>query len=338
MNEEYSLDFLRLKPDCSVDELCRSILANAPYVSDYPVSGNQDSDILKFTNRRTRNRQYHQFEIPKKSGGTRKIIAPKGDLKDIQRTLAMLLSFAVAPDPNAHGFIRKRSVISNASMHLGKNYVLNLDLKNFFPNITYHQVESALRKYFGKEVSAFIARICTWTGENNIYEDVLPQGAPTSPILSNIVCEVLDERLSKLAASYGLTYSRYADDITFSSDHSVYSKDSYFWLKLRSIITECGFKINESKTRLLKKGARQEVTGITVGEKLNVSRKWMKRLRAKVFQYEMYGGSEEEYRSIMGKIAYLKMVRGSMDERAYKLCNRARHSHHGIPMMEQHWY
>ena len=338
MNEEYTLEFLRLKPDCSVNELCKSILANAPYVSDYPVYGKQNSDILKFTNRRTRNRQYHQFEIPKKSGGARKIIAPKGDLKDIQRTLALLLSFAVAPDSHAHGFICERSVITNASMHLGKNYVLNLDLKNFFPSITFHQVERALRKYFSKEISAFIAKICTWTDENNSHEDVLPQGASTSPILSNIVCEVLDERLGELAKSYGLTYSRYADDLTFSSNHSVYSKDSSFWLKLSSIITECGFQINESKTRLLKKGTRQEVTGITVGERLNVSRKWMKQLRAQVFHYEMYGGSNEEYRSIMGKIAFLKMVRGSMDERAYKLCNRARHSHHGIPMMEQHWY
>ena len=321
-----------------IDELCKSILANAPYVSDWPVFGKQNSAILKFTNRRTRNRQYHQFEIPKKSGGTRKIIAPTGDLKDIQRTLAVLLSDAVMPDTHAHGFIRERSVITNASMHIGKNYVLNLDLKNFFPSITYHQVERALRKYFSKEVSAFIAKICTWTDENNSHEDVLPQGAPTSPILSNLVCEVLDTRLSDLAASYGLIYSRYADDITFSSDHSVYSIESSFWPKLRAVITECGFQINESKTRLLKRGARQEVTGITVGEKLNVSRKWMKQLRAQVFHYEMYGGSDEEYRSIMGKIAFLKMVRGSMDERAYKLYNRARHSHHGTPMVEQHWY
>ncbi|MCQ2117637.1 MAG: reverse transcriptase family protein [Bacteroidales bacterium] len=311
-----------------------SIIENAPYVSDWPIIGKHSSDILKLMNRRTRNRQYHQFEIPKKSGGTRKIIAPTGNLKDIQRTLAVLLSFAVAPDTHAHGFIRKRSVITNASIHIGKNYVLNLDLKNFFPSITYHQVERALRKYFCKEVSAFIAKICTWTDSDKSPEDVLPQGAPTSPILSNMACEVLDTRLSELAASYGLTYSRYADDITFSSNHSVYSKESAFWPKLRAVITECGFQINESKTRLLKKGARQEVTGITVEEKLNVSRKWMKQLRAQLFHYEMYGGSDEEYRSIMGKIAFLKMVRGSMDERAYKLYNRARHSHHGIPMME----
>lgn len=338
MNEKYTLDFLRLKPDCSVDELCESILLNAPYIVDWPVYGKRITDIRRFTNRRTRNCQYHQFEIPKKSGGTRKIIAPTGDLKDIQRTLAVLLSYAVTPDTHAHGFIRERSVITNASLHVGKNYVLNLDLKNFFPSITYSQVARTLRNHFSKETAAFIAKISTWTDCNDLPEDILPQGAPTSPILSNMVCEVLDERLSELAKSYGLTYSRYADDITFSSNHSVYSNDSSFWPKLRSTIKECGFQINEAKTRLLKKGSRQEVTGITVGEKLNVSRKWMKRLRAQVFDYEMYGGSDEEYRSIMGKIAFLKMVRGSLDDRACRLYNRARQSHHEIPMMEQHWY
>ena len=234
MNEEYTLDFLRLKPDCSVDELCESILLNAPYIVDWPVYGKRISDIRRFTNRKTKNCQYRQFEIPKKSGGTRKIIAPGGDLKNIQRMLSILLSFAVTPDSHAHGFIRERSVITNASLHVGKNYVLNLDLKNFFPSITYSQVVRALRKRFNKETSTFIAKICTWRESDDLLEDVLPQGAPTSPILSNMVCEPLDEKLSKLAVNFGLTYSRYADDITFSSNHSVYSNDSSFWSKLRS--------------------------------------------------------------------------------------------------------
>lgn len=239
-----------------------------------------------------------------------------------------MLSFVIVPDIHVHGFVCERSVVTNAIQHIGKNYVLNLDLKNFFPGIEYNQVKRALCKYFSKETSQFIAKICTWTETDDLPVDVLPQGAPTSPILSNIVCETLDERLSKLASSFRLTYSRYADDITFSSNHSVYAKDSCFWQKLFSIITESGFQLNDSKTRLLKRGSRQEVTGITVENRLNVSRKWMKQLRAQVFHYEMYGGGNEEYRRIMGKIAFLKMVRGSMDERACKLCNRAKYSYH----------
>lgn len=125
--------------------------------------------------------------------------------------------------------------------------------------------------------------------------------------------------------------------MTFSSYHSVYASDSDFWTELHSIIEDSGFRINEKKTRLLKKGTRQEVTGITVGNRLNVSRKWMKRLRAQIFQYEMYGGSEDEYRSIMGKIAFLKMVRGGDDDRARRLYRRIKSSRRAIPMLEQHW-
>lgn len=248
MNEEYTLDFLRQKSNCSVDELCNCILQNAPYVSDWPVFGTHISDIKIYAHKRIRNRQYHQFEIPKKSGGTRKIIAPGRKLKSIQHTLALMLSFVIVPDIHVHGFVCERSVVTNAIQHIGKNYVLNLDLKNFFPGIEYNQVKRALCKYFSKETSQFIAKICTWTETDDLPVDVLPQGAPTSPILSNIVCETLDERLSKLASSFRLTYSRYADDITFSSNHCVYAKDSCFWQKLFSIIAESGFQLNDSKT------------------------------------------------------------------------------------------
>lgn len=338
MYELITFDYLNHIDSCSVNGLCRYILKAAPYITDWPISGKHFPDILRYTNRHDRNRQYHLFDIPKKSGGVRQIVAPVGDLKSIQTVLAYLLSSATNPDEHAHGFIREHSVITNASQHLRKAYVLNLDLKDFFPGITFRQVESALRKYFSKEVSTFIAKLCTWTDvEQGPTEDVLPQGAPTSPVLSNIVCETMDSRLSGLARRFGLTYSRYADDITFSSFHSVYAKDSVFWAELHSIIEECGFQLNDRKTRLLKRGTRQEVTGITVEDRLNVSRKWMKLLRTQVFHYEMYGGSEEIYRSLMGKIAFLKMVRGSGDERACKLYSRVRHYHHAVPMMEQHW-
>lgn len=338
MYDDITIRFIEDIDVCSVDELCRYILKTAPFVSDWPVLGRHVSDVLRYTNTHERNRQYHQFEIPKKSGGTRQIIAPVGDLKIIQKVLAHLLAMVSSPDDHAHGFIEKRSVITNAQQHIGKNYVLNLDLKNFFPGIYFHHVVNALQKYFSRDVSVFIAKLCTWTETgDDLPEDVLPQGAPTSPVLSNIVCEAMDARLGGLAKRFGLTYTRYADDMTFSSYHSIYAKGSDFWTELHSIIEDSGFRLNEKKTRLLKKGSRQEVTGITVGERLNVSRKWMKNLRAQVFQYEMYGGSEEEYRSIMGKIAFLKMVRGGDDDRSCRLYRRIRYSHRAVPMLEQHW-
>lgn len=338
MNDDFTNKFVDGIDGCTVDELCQYILKEAPLVSDWPVSGKHVTDVLKYANPHERNRQYHQFEIPKKSGGTRQIIAPVGDFKIIQKALAHLLAMVSSPDEHAHGFIEKRSVITNAQQHIGKTYVLNLDLKDFFPSVYFHRIVHALQKYFSRDVSVFIAKLCTWTETgDDLPEDVLPQGAPTSPVLSNIVCEAMDARLGGLAKRFGLTYTRYADDMTFSSYHSVYASDSDFWTELHSIIEDSGFRINEKKTRLLKKGTRQEVTGITVGNRLNVSRKWMKRLRAQIFQYEMYGGSVDEYRSLMGKIAFLKMVRGWDDDRARRLYRRIKSSRRAIPMLEQHW-
>lgn len=262
-----------------------------------------------------RERQYHTFQIPKKSGGFRAITAPTGKLKYVQSFIADALSGIVHFDTSVNGFVKSRSVVTNARMHLGKNYILNIDLKDFFPSITAEMVQRALAVNGFKSVSKTITELCTWAEDvdDDLPEQVLPQGAPTSPILSNLVCWHLDYRLQMLAGRCGLTYSRYADDITFSSDHSVYSKDSHFWTELRRIISECGFAINEEKTRLLKQGCRKEVTGITVGDKLNVPRKWLKNLRAAIFQMEMFGCSEQERRRIRGKLSYLKMIRGDDD-------------------------
>lgn len=284
-----------------------------------------------------RERQYHTFQIPKKSGGFRNITAPTGKLKRIQSFIADVLSDIVHFDSSVNGFVKGRSVVSNARMHLGKNYILNIDLKDFFPSITAEMVQRALAVNGFKSVSQTITALCTWTEDvdDDLPEQVLPQGAPTSPILSNLVCRLLDYRLQMLADRYGQTYSRYADDITFSSDHSVYSKNSGFWTELRGIVSSCGFAINEEKTRLLRQGCRKEVTGITVGDKLNVSRKWLKNLRAAIFQMEMFGCSEQERSRIRGKLSYLKMVRGDDElytRLFYRYCDALRRP----PFLELH--
>lgn len=298
--------------------------------------------VRKLTIHSVRNRYYTQFEIPKKSGGVRTITAPAWCLKHLQRYLADLLSSCFEPEDCVHGFVKGRSVLTNAEWHVGKYYVLNIDLKDFFPSITEQMVSNGLHACgINRQVSDIIASICTWTDshEDDLPVDVLPQGAPTSPILSNYACIIMDMRLEHLARRFGLTYTRYADDMTFSSYHSVYAKDSEFWKELRDIISQSGFIINEAKTRLLKRGSRQEVTGITVCEKPNVSRKWLKNLRAAIYHAEMYGyRSEKEYLSVKGKLAYLKMVRG-WDLLYEKLYLRALYAHSSIPLLQQHmWY
>lgn len=274
-------------------------------------------DLMRMSEARRRHLMYKVFEIPKRTGGTRKITAPTGKLKDIQKCLSIIIApYYQIPDC-VHGFAEGRSVATNAEKHTEKNYVFNIDLKDFFPTITYTRVVKSLQELgFNEEVSDIIARLCTipmWDEHSKMLRNSLPQGSPASPLLSNIVCSSLDKRLSALAKRYGLTYSRYADDITFSSNHSVYAKDGDFLQDLEKIISSSGFKINEKKTRLQKKGSRQEVTGLIVGEKVNTYRKFAKNLRAAVFHAETNGCTPHDFNNIMGRISYLAMVKGTED-------------------------
>jgi retron-type reverse transcriptase len=173
--------------------------------------------------------------------------------------------------------------------------------------------------------------------------NVLPQGAPTSPVITNIICYKLDRRLSGLAKRFGLKYSRYADDITFSSMHNVYQPESAFLNELHRIISDQNFHIKESKTRLQKDGYRKEVTGLLVNEKVNVQRRYIKQLRMWLYYWERYGyerasgfflqqyiadkghvknGKPDMANVISGKLDYLKMVKGADNELYLKLKSR----------------
>jgi hypothetical protein len=176
-------------------------------------------------------------------------------------------------------------------------------------------------------VARLISTLCSYPVEDGgRIRNVLPQGAPTSPILSNIACTVMDTRLQGLADRFGLTYTRYADDITFSGDRKPYSPGGGFFLReflpeLESILEDNGFSMNVKKTRLLHCGQRLEVTGLTVGEKVNVPRRYMKNLRAAIHQLEQGLPDTELLRQADGRLAYLGMVRGK-DDPAYR---RLRH-------------
>lgn len=168
-----------------------------------------------------------------------------------------------------------------------------------------------------------------------VQRNALPQGAPTSPLLSNVVCQRLDFLLTGVAARFGLKYSRYADDITFSSMHNIYKPGGEFLTELRRVIESQHFWINEKKTRLQKQGYRQEVTGLVVNEKVNVNQRYIKHLRMLIYYWEEYGLEDaaiffiRQYRTdrgcrgrevpsmekvIGGKLEYLRMVRGEGDK------------------------
>ena len=241
--------------------------------------------------------RYRQFKIKKKSGGFRQITAPRNKTyKMLLQYVNIILKALYTPSDYAMGFADGRSVVTNAQKHLRQNYVLNLDLKDFFPSIDQARVWGRLQVSpfnFPKEVANVIAGLCSMKlqGEDSSTGTryVLPQGAPTSPIITNMICDKLDRRLAGLAKRFGLNYTRYADDITFSSMHNVYQPNGDFWTELHRIIADQNFTINDGKTRLQKRGSRQEVTGVTVTEKPNVAQKYVRDIRNILYIWEKYG-------------------------------------------------
>lgn len=288
-------------------------------------------------------KEYIKFSVPKKSGGERTINAPTKGLKCIQSCVRILLDALYTPSEPAMGFVQGRSIVDNAKKHLNKNYVYNIDLKDFFPSIKQGRVWKRLQLApfnFPFEVASLLAGICCiktdGINERGKCVCVLPQGSPVSPLLTNAICDVLDQKLNKLAKKFELTYSRYADDITFSSNHNVFGEDSTFCKELQRIVTQQGFEINEKKTRLQKFWQRQEVTGLIVSNKVNTCRKYVRELRQLLYMWEHYGYNtaylsfkRHHYERVIpkrkvlfipkldavieGKLNYLKMVKGEKD-------------------------
>ncbi len=438
------------------------------------------NQITWYSNPKLGKKRYKEFNIKKKSGSLRTIHSPIRGLKAIQKTLSFILQCVFEPHNAAYGFVRNRSIVDNARVHVGNRYVYNIDLKDFFSsidqarlwkclqlepfklntqlnlkneeiekkyncflidkhyafpfnktekillyefegynlingyrkvslksgeNIFYHVkrnnnnqsgqielyldrskyelikklvlendenastderalsgifldlIEHTQEKIFEKNNRSTLANMisaicCTeieverkslkgeWRKEKR---NVLPQGAPTSPIITNIICQKLDYLLTGVANRFGLKYSRYADDITFSSMHNVYQKDGEFVKELNRIISDQNFNIKESKTRLQKGGYRREVTGLLVNEKVNVQKRYIKQLRMWLYYWERYGYENASnffiklYSSdkgnikkinpnmtsvIAGKLDYLKMVKGGENELYLKLKER----------------
>ncbi|MBO4589570.1 MAG: RNA-directed DNA polymerase [Bacteroidaceae bacterium] len=313
----------------------------------YPFTMKQ---LLYYCNPNHAFHRYRQFKIKKKTGGYRQIDAPRNkSYMMLLKTVNEVLKSIYIPSTYAMGFTEKRSVVTNATVHKGQNYVFNIDLKDFFPSVEQGRVMKRLTLspfLFSPEIALLISGLCSMRVKREILvEDkkhdldkqflyVLPQGAPTSPIITNMICDTLDRRLAGLAKRFGLHYTRYADDITFSSMHHVYSKEGEFRKELERIIESQGFTMNDKKTRLQKLGSRQEVTGIIVSDKLNVTRKYVREIRSLLYIWEKYGyttamsrfypkyiaekGHVKKVNPDMtnvldGKLMYLKMVKGDSD-------------------------
>lgn len=326
----------------SLDDLVSII--NYTLTKVFSFVGITKENILFNTN--PSNQRYRSFTIKKKTGGERVINAPKLLLVRTQKALSAIFTICMKIHPKAMGFTEGKSVVTNAQLHIGKNYVYNIDLKDFFHSFKKWQIKRIFTQtsfQLPEEIANYLASLCVHTIDiDGKKEQVLPQGAPTSPILTNILCKKMDIALDKLAKKYKATYSRYADDITFSSNKSVFN-NPIFLQELEAIIHKNKLQINPKKTRLQKKTNRQEVTGITVNEKLNTTRKYVKQIRMWIYLIEKYGVEKAEtifrkdyikekghikcnknpmFSVIGGKLLYLKMVKSQEDSTYQKLAQR----------------
>lgn len=222
---------------------------------------------------------YEKYEILKKSGKTRKISAPIAGLKRIQKSIDVTLLQPLGAHDAAFGFVKGKSIVDNAKAHTGKQVVVNADVKNCFPSVRWPLVQAALKRDLSNKLSvrsiSAIVDICTAEG-------VLPIGAPTSPSLLNRVLHKSDEILSEQAKRRGCTYSRYADDLTFSGDDRAVGMLGI----AKSVLLKISLELDPVKTNIFRRGRRQMCTGLVVNEKVNVPRRIRRRIRASVHAYE----------------------------------------------------
>jgi RNA-directed DNA polymerase len=279
---------------------------------------------------------YHRFEIPKKTGGTRRISAPKPRLKAAQRVvfeqILARLHDATHLGESAHGFVATRSVVSNATPHVGKAVVVNLDLKDFFPSVTFGRVRGLFKGFgYSGVVATLLALLCTEPPRVAVDVDgrrvqvavgarQLPQGACTSPPLTNLLCRRLDARLRGLATTLGYSYTRYADDLTFSATDGDDVNGLLF--RVRRVLVDEGFVEHPDKTRVMRRGRRQEVTGVVVNQRPAVAREDVRRLRAVLHQAKRDGLAAQRrpgpdgalpsvasfVATLRGQIAWVQMV------------------------------
>jgi retron-type reverse transcriptase len=277
---------------------------------------------------------YVRFSIPKKSGGERVLHAPHRTLGNAQRWIFENIVQRLAVEDPAHGFVTDRSILTNAEVHAGRAVIVNMDLEAFFPSIVFPRVRKIFERVgYSPAVATILALLCTEcprkevTFKGKTYFVAtgprgLPQGACTSPGLSNQVAKRLDRRLGGLARRMGLKYTRYADDLTFSGDDALRERVGYVMARMRHIAQDEGFTVNEAKTRVLRRNAQQMVTGLVVNERPGVRRREVRRLRAILHRASLEGLDRQNrdgrpnFRGwLQGKIAFVAMSRPDVGAR-----------------------
>jgi RNA-directed DNA polymerase len=316
-------------------------LFSAPVRVVIPTEHTSENELLKYLGLSAaelkkiwwyRGRMYKQFDIAKAGGKNRLISAPDHRLKMLQRKIASSLDKIYRPRHPVHGFVNGRSVKSNASAHLRSKFVLNLDIEGFFSSISERRV-CGLFKALGIDdrVAQILARICC-------NESVLPQGAPTSPVISNMICFRMDKELQAIAKDGRCIYTRYADDITFSSYQPLSSlfegplppagniSPDLLKGRLQGAFQGNGFALNPKKAHYADKHSRRTVTGLRINELVNVDRRFVRNLRAALFAVETQGIAiaqrtlKDKYKRdsslvshLRGRISWVGQIKGPSD-------------------------
>ena len=276
---------------------------------------------------------YKRFAIPKKSGGERVISAPQDRLKTQQYWVYETLLKPLPLHSAAHGFAPSKSILTNAAPHLQADTVINLDLKDFFPSVSYARVLGVFKGLgYSPAIATVLALLTTEQPSREVELDgkkwfvsdgerALPQGAPTSPVLTNWLCRRLDSRMKGISDKLGFVYTRYADDMTFSLPQGVEEDKrsgliSQLLWHVKKVISEEGFTLHPDKLRIMRTGERKEVTGIVVNEKPSVSRQKVKAFRALLHRLQTKGvegatwdnSSERVIARALGYAHFLVMV------------------------------
>ena len=320
----------------SIGELVTSINNTIENVLQIPNVKITLEDIRYYSDINNNDR-YKILLIPKKHKREfRTVFSPQGKLSIILKAINEILNTLYIPEKYVSGFVRHRSIVDNAYLHIGQEFLLNVDLKDFFDSIKYDRiVENLTRQPYNFTSSvAHAITLLTCVASPKDKTISLAQGSPIAPIISNIVFEQIDRNIYNYCCTRYVKYSRYADDLTFSCNRDILYKEGTFFQSITNILTSNHFFLNNEKSRLRNRSQRQEVTGILVNVKPNVSREYIKEIRDLLFIWKKYGIADA-YRSfykhhkiqlriqkkdtpylinfLRGKINYLGLVRGYSD-------------------------
>jgi len=300
-------------------------------------------------------RHYHYRVLAKRFGSVRLIEAPKPRVKDRQRQILIWILEKVPPHPDVHGFVKGRSIKTFVAPHVGRRVVLRMDLRDFFPTFGGVRVQNVFRTLgYPEAVADLLGGICTNATPQDVWNHIgpdvdrellnearrlyarphLPQGAPSSPALANISFYRADCRLSALAKSAGASYTRYADDLAFSGAKKFEKSVERFALHIAAVLLEEGFRVNHSKTRVMRRGVRQHLAGLVTNQKTNVVRRDFDQLKAVLTNCVRHGPESQNrerlphFRAhLEGRVSFVEMVNPAKGRRLREILRRIQWEH-----------